>query len=315
VQFANRAASPAKTRSGIMYIGADGSLRFLGYFRFHDPDDERVSYIDAWGDSCYFLQGKYLWRYDTSTGGITLETLFGPAADTNARSFAVMDTKKWVAYAGEAPHVSGATYPAAQTVYLYSPIWDYGVPDKDKTLLDVTVITKPLPANTSISFQYQDNEDGTWTTINAPSSASTTGSTTHTFRVWGSATMPTTVSFRNLQWRVGLRSSDGVSTPTIRSVTTRTYVLEYQPAFEVAIKLKDETSQDRPKADQFTGRDRAEYLWTMVSNKDIVTFVNNYESPPERPDPESFAVIIEDPFLDLRKQGQGTARLRLKVLA
>lgn len=314
-QYISRGPAPAKTRSGIHYIASDGQLRFLGYLRFADPDDTRVSFIQAYGDSVYFLQGKYLWRYDTTTGGITLETLFGPGTDSNARSFAVMDTKKWACYSGEGVHVTGNTYPVNQSVNLYSPVWDYDVPDKDKVLLDVTVVTKPLPANTSVSLAYQDNEDGTWTTIFAPASAATTNATTHTFKAWGTAASPATVPFRNLQWRVGLKSTDGVSTNTVRSVTARVYVIEYQQVFDLALDLRADTSDHRSSGSQLSGRNKAEYLQTLIDNKSLVSFVNNYEAPDKAPDPETYAVIIEDPHSTLTQKASGIARVRLRVVA
>lgn len=313
VTYGSQAASPAEKMAALWYLDPNTlSPRELGPFRFHDPDDERVAYIDAWGGSLYAQQGKYLWAYSGSTGGIVLDTLAGPSADSNARSFAVMDTKKFMAFSGEGVHVSQDSYPIDQTVYLYSPIWDFDVSDVDKVLIDFKVVTKPLPAATEISLDYMDDEDGTWTTVTAPASASLDGATTHTFTVWGTAASPTTENFRNLQWRVGLRSSDGASSPTIRSITARARPIAYEDGFRITVRLDNENAGLET---HLSGREKAELLWALKTSRALVSFEDRYSSDPGVPDDfDTYAVVVEDVVMDLDTQGQGVAEVTLTTV-
>ncbi len=274
----NQAASPAVTRAGAFYIGADLTPRPLGIFRFHDPDDEPIRYITAWENDIYFLQGTNIWRYSGGDAGIVLERTTSASDETAARGMAVMDRKIWAAYASQGVFVTQNNYPSSNTQYLQSPVWDWDIPDINKVLTQIDVVTQPLPANTSITMDYQDNEDGAWTEITAPASASTTGSTTHTFAVWGTAAAPTTVTFRNLKWRVGLRSSDGTSTPTVRSVTARATVIDYQESFEFLVDITDDTSTHHLAGQQLSGHQKADLLTTYKSNKSLVAFEDHYTS-------------------------------------
>jgi hypothetical protein len=308
VQFTTRDTAGAnRKRAGAYYIAADLVPRFLGYFRFHDPDDNHIQVITAYGHDIFFLQGPHVWRYDAGGGGITMDLHVGAQTPSNARGLAVMDRKMWIAYASQGVFVSENAYPIDQTIWLDAPVWDYDVSDMDKTLLRFDVVTKPLPANVSIEMQYQLDEDGTWVSAGT---ASTLNAKTHTFPV---STAASTKKARTVQWRVGMRSSDGISTPTIRSVTNRAYVLEYSDAFEMTLLLDDDNSTDHIRGQQLTGRGKSKLLWTLKANKQLVTFEDHYSA--SRPQEfDSYTGIIEDPYGDLEQDGQGSARIRVKVV-
>lgn len=307
-QYPSRATAPAETKAGIFYIGADNVPRHLGDLRPLDPDDEAVTYIAAWGHDLYFLQGTNVWRYDSGTGGITLDLKTGAEDDTQARAFAVMDRKKWVQYHGDAVHVTQDAYPTDETVWLYSPLWDFDAPDVDKSLLYAEVVQDPLSANCSVTFEYQLDEDGTWI---AAGTESTAGATKTRFTIASSANPR---KGRIIQWRVGLNSTDGVSTPTVRAVALSVTVPKYEDGFEITVKLDNDQPGGRRTGEQLSGRAKANRLWTLKVGENPVAFEDHYASL--RPgDFDSYTVQIQDIVMDLNDEGEGTAYLRLRVVA
>ena len=306
-QTSNRALSPALTRSAIYYIDQPSMPpKHLGWLRFQDPDDEPIRSITAWGTDVYFLQGLNVWRYSTLTGGLVLDRVVGATTEENAVQVAVMDRKLWVAYSGQGIFVTANAYPS-QTMYLYSPLWDFDAPADDKTVLGFEVLTKPLPANTAISMQYRLDEATAWTTLGTSQDV---GTTLHTFAV---SSAQATYSGRILQWRVGLSSSDGVSTPTVRAVTSRVLVLDYQQAFEMALDIRDDASSDRAVGGQLTGRGKMALLTTIRDNKALVAMVDRY-STHRSGDSDSYTGILRSIQPELDERGQGIARVRFEVV-
>ncbi len=304
-RFTQRVTSgPPKTRAALLFIDGNDQLRFLTYLRYEDPADEHVAYMAADGAFVYALQGNRLWVYDFTTGGITLDSTVGASSPSNTRSVVVMDTKKWVAIEGQGVSVSANSYPTS-VQYLYSPIWDFGVSDRDKTLTEIQVVTAALPSNTSVQVDYQVNENGTWTSAGA---ASTSGST-HT---WDLISSTQTVTFRTIQWRVGIRSTTGgANTPEVRSVSVKAFVNDYTEQFILTLALDDDERSRGGRAR--TGRDKARDLLTLVQDRTAVQFRDHYASRVEG-DTDTYTVVVTDPIVELDSDGQGRARVTLKVV-
>ncbi len=305
--FTNSASSPAESRAGIFYVGSDELLRFIGYLRFSETNSQPVRFIDSYGHDVYFLQGGRRWRYSLGSGGLTLENVASCNDETKARAMASMDKKFWMAYQGEGTFVADDSYPTT-TMWLYSPVWDFDLPDTQKVLLSFDIVTAPLPSNTRIDLEYRLDEAETWTAA----SSITTAATVKTRM--SISTSSSTSKFTTLQWRVGLTSLDGVDTPRVRSVTPRAYILDYEKGFDFTILLDDDTSTDRMRTEQRTGRQKAVELWTIIDNKNLVAFEDHFSSKLFS-DKDSYTVILEDPFQHLSDQGESALRLRAKVVS
>ncbi len=308
-QFTNEASTPADTKTGIFFISADNLLRFLGYLRFWDSNQEPVRYIESYGHDVYFLQGRRIWRYGTGTGGVTLENECDAADETKVRALARMDKKFWVAVEGVGTFVATDAY-SDVTSWLYSPIWDYDLPDTDKVLLGFTVNHRPLPASTRLDLEYKINEAETWTSAGSQTTAATTKTE---FTI---STGSSTSKFRNVQWRLGLTSLTGTDTPRVLDVTTRAYVLDYERGFDMTILAEDDSPTDRLVSQHKSGRAKAAALFATADAKNLTTFQTWYEGPDGQPQSSSTysTVALEDPFYDASGKGEGSIRLKVKVL-
>ena len=311
--FTNAASSPAETRAGIYYIGSDQLLRFLGYLRFTETNSQDVAYMTSYGHDVYFLQGRRIWRYNLGSGGLTLENVTSQNDESKSRALARMDKKFWAAVEGEGTFVADDAYPT-QTMWLYSPVWDFDLPDLQKVLLSFDVVTRPLPANTRFDVEYRVDEAATWTSTDgagATMSQEVDDAVKTRFTISNSTA---TKKFSTLQWRVGLTSLNGTDTPRVLSVTARGYVLEYEDGFDLTVLLDDDTSTDRLRSEQLTGRQKAGRLWTYKTAKNLLAFEDHY-SAREFADKDSYTVVIEDPFQELVERGKSSIRLKLKVLS
>jgi hypothetical protein len=216
-----------------------------------------------------------------------------------------MDKKFWVAVEGEGTYVADDAYPTT-TMWLYSPVWEFDLPDLDKLLDSFDIVCAPLPSSTRIDLEYSVDE-GDWVSAG---SLSTAGATSARLRV---STASSTVRFRNLRWRCGLTSINGVDTPRVRSVTARARVIEYQDYFDLTILLEDDTSLERLRGEQLSGRAKAKRLWRHKQNRALLTFEDHYSS--RRPgDKDTYTVVIEDPFQEITERGQSSLRLKLLVV-
>lgn len=305
--FTNEAASPAESRAGIYYIGSDALLRFLGYLRFTETNSMDVSYMTSYGHDVYFLQGRRIWRYNLGSGGLCLENVTSQEDETSSRALARMDKKFWAAVESEGTFVADDSYPT-QTMWLYSPVWDFDLPDLQKVLLSFDIVTRPLPSNTRMDLEYRVDEATTWT---AAGSQETDDAVKTRFTI---STSSSTIKLATLQWRLGLTSLDGVDTPRVLSVTSRAYILDYEDFFDMTLLLDDDTSTERLRTEQLTGRQKAQRLWAYKTAKNLIAFEDHYSSK-EFSDKDTYTVVIEDPFQELVERGKSSIRLKLKVIA
>jgi hypothetical protein len=308
-----QASTPARDKSSLWYIAADGVPREAVKLRPDDPDDEPVRYIASHLGDLYLFQSPHVWRYDGNSTGLTMDRHISASDDTNARGLAVEDNKIWAAYASQGVFVTQDTYPMDNTVYLYSPIYDFGVPDLDKVLTHLEIVCEPLPSNTTVRIEYDIDESGSWTTTDKDAATmSFSSGSKKTFTI--ANTGANTKKGRILQWRVGLSSSDGVSTPVVRSVTMKVLVLDYVEYFDFVLDAEDEDSGNRALGGQRTGTKIFSDLKTTIENKNLVSLTPHWEDSRTPADVSAKVVVLEDPFGDLNRQGEGAVRLRAVVV-
>jgi hypothetical protein len=85
-------------------------------------------------------------------GVIAQEALATPA---NARSLAVQDTKRFVAYSGEGVHINQDSYPSTKPPTFTPRSGTFDAPDNDKVLVGFDVLMDSLPANTTVKVEYE----------------------------------------------------------------------------------------------------------------------------------------------------------------
>lgn len=311
--FTNEAAAPAESRAGIYYIGSDQLLRFLGYLRFTETNSMDVCYMTSYGHDVYFFQGRRIWRYNLGSGGLCLENVTSQSEESWSRALARMDKKFWAAVHNEGTFIADNSYPT-QTMWLYSPVWDFDLPDLQKVLLSFDIITRPLPAATRLDMEYRVDEASTWTSTDG-AGATMSQEVDNTVKTrFTISTSSSTKKFSTLQYRIGLTSLDGVDTPRVLSVTARAYILDYEDFFDMTLLLDDDTSTERLRTEQLTGRQKAARLWTYKSAKNLIAFEDHFSSP-RFDDEDAYTVVIEDPFQEIVERGKSSLRLKLKVIS
>lgn len=305
--FTNAAASPAEERAGIFYIGSDQLLRFLGYLRFTEPNTQDVVYMTSYGHDVYWYQGNRIWRYNLGSGGYTLENVTSQADESKSRALARMDKKFWAAVEGEGTYIADDNYPINTIMYLYSPVFDFDLPETQKILVSLDIEQRPQPSNTYVYVEYRVDEEETWTLA---STLTTVGAVKTRVTISDSSS---TKKFTNYQWRIGLSTTDGLDTPRIRAVTGRAYVLAYEDFFDMTLLLDDDDSTNRMVTEQLTGRQKAARIWALKTAGNLISFEDHYSSS-KFSDFDTYTVAIEDPFQDGVAVGEASLRLKLKVI-
>ena len=315
--YINSASDPSDIKAGVYYIGSDQLLRFSGIPRFNETDADStmdtmsIRAMDSYHHDLYMLQKNRIWRYNLGTGGATMDNAIDLLDNSSGRDLAHMDKKFWVA-SSNGTFVADDSFPT-QTMWLYSPVWDYDLPDLQKLLLSFDLVLRPLPSETRVDIEYRTDESDTWVSLDGEleTMALTVDDTVK--KRFTVSTGESTVKFTTLQWRCGLTSLDGVDTPRIRSVTARAYVLEYERWFDMTLRMDDDSSTDRPRTSQRRGRQKMQRLLELVTTKELTTFEDHYSSDKFR-DSDTYTVVLEDPFGDLFSRGQGSVRLKAKVI-
>jgi hypothetical protein len=303
------AASPAAPQSFLYYFDpAVGMPRRAVRLRFEEPDDQPPRYISAWGDDLYILQGNKVWRYDGNSGGLVLDRVVSGSDDTKVRSFVVLDNKLWSAYEDQGVFVTQDTYPIDNTLYIESPIYDFDAPGVTKVFTGIKVRTAPLPANTTISVEYQIDESGSWTTAGT---LSTDNETDHLVSLAGVGS--STKKGDTIQVRLGLASSDGADTPEVRSWTVEAIPVEYVTQLHLVLDSSNDGSGDHLPGSQLSGHQQRDLIQTWINNKQLLTLTDKYESANDAQS-DTYTVVLHDPEANLTTRGQGKFKLVAEVV-
>lgn len=185
-----------------------------------------------------------------------------------------------------------------------SPLWDAGI-NEDKILASVRLHTEPLPANTSVEVEYSA-DGGAWTSIGTYST--TSGTSTE----WVVSTDSATVSFKSIQFRLNLATSDNTVTPTVLSMEAQCRVVKGVRVYNLILDAYDDNSQ---AADSHRrGTRKIENLETAYETETVVDFKNGARSP--LPDVyDQHDVVVDDFRVMLRRPGQGLVSVRLVRVA
>lgn len=290
----------------------------VAILRQDDPYVEPIIQMEPWQNDIWMLQGKYMWRYSLQTGGIFCEYELNPEDASYAYGLTVMSGRQWALYqqssatnVGGVVHVTGTvdTYRQATVVggcAYTSSVYDYNLPGVTKMLRRIQVVTDDLPADTSISVEYQVNQDGTW----LPAGEHVTGAET-TIIVSDASTL---VEFRTLQLRVTLNSATGTSTPTLKAVIVESLPSEYEEFFDLMVLTEHEDSGFHVDGLQREGGDISSALFGLWRTGQPATFVDGFAYDRVGFNPE-YLVRVEDVDASNDEIGEGRMSVRLRVLA
>ena len=257
------------------------------------------------------VHGLYVWGYDFTSGGIVnLAKLEGDDTSTEG----VVYGADIFVLTGEDGDASDRTVERLDMLaynteaydhYLDTGRFDFGWPGLDKALIDITVTTDPLPANTSIQVAYSVDGD-TFTTHGTTSS--TDGDTVHTFTI---STPTAAVVGESFEMRVILDTTSSTASPRVWEIMARAMLDELEFTYDIQTDLG--WREDNPV-------DEAQALADLETLAALAGFVN-FENPwqvAEHADPTTEVVKVTSigkpeigddgvPYCTLRLKGRDTA--------
>lgn len=163
------------------------------------------------GSELILCIGSIAWGYDFDAGG-----LVEYAATPAMHDAVVYGSELWVApSSGAEERFTGLVYQASGTVHLGWHDWDY--PGLVKEFLDVTVLTEPLPAGTSVTVAVAVDGSTTYTALTGTHDVD--GATAFTFTVPNPTSAP--IQGNRFEVRLTLATSNTANTPTVIEVSAR----------------------------------------------------------------------------------------------
>lgn len=188
------------------------------------------------------------------------------------------------------------------TGVMESAVNDFGVVD-EKVLTTITLITEPLPANTSVTVKYQLDQSGTWLT------AGTSSTTNSTEKVFVVSTDATTRTFRNLQIRLELDTTDDTVTPVVRGVRSYATVLKALQTWDLLLKVDDELGRIQNRS--WSGAKLISNVETAGDGETVVAFKDGYQAR-EANQEDEYDVVVDDYQVILSRPGEGIIQVRLR---
>jgi len=170
------------------------------------------------GDDLIFFYNGYIWAYNLSSGGIVCKGKSNTTTSTTIYDAITWGKDVFVANANNLAQVERwdtSLYTTDQG-YLEQGRWDFGYLGFRKTLIDVRVVTEPLPTGTSMTMAVAA-DGGAFTTL----SGTFTGDGTTSTYLWSASNSTTSITGYDFELKPGLKTTNSASTPTIRSITAR----------------------------------------------------------------------------------------------
>jgi hypothetical protein len=286
------AAGDGLSGDAYLYYQRGGQRGIAGPIRYGPPNNSgangslRVLLAGTIGDLLLFDYAGHLWGYNLSSGGlhVVAATAFSTASSPrDAVTFGkdVFVSGTYSAVANKALRVQTDLY-SQSADYIASGRYDFGLPGIDKCLLDVTVTTLPLPANTQITCKVSI-EGATATALTG-----TFNTATATSYTWTASTAAASLVGRDFEIYLYPLSTSTAATPTIRSVTARAIPIERQRIWR--LELDTGTWHSQSAGSQPRSSDVLADLRAIGESNQLVTFTNPWEGE-EQDAPTSYTVI------------------------
>jgi len=241
------------------------------------------------GDDLIVYFDGAIWGYNISSGGIYQVSDSTSTNSTAVRDAATFGKDVFLAYVnntGNAERFDTQAYTTG-TAEWRSGRFDFGYWGIDKMLLDVTVVTDPLPAGTSLALKVA-TEGGTATTVTG--TFDTDGATSYT---WSVSTSDASVVGRDFELYLIPVSTSTTATPEVRSLTARATGGERQRSWRLEL---DAGTQTAGKADSPRSSDSLAALKAIGESNALCLFENPWDGE-EWDAPVSYTVVPTDLLL------------------
>jgi hypothetical protein len=266
---------------------------------------EGVQVAGCIGDDLMIYYAGAVWAYNLSTGGLYQLAKSISSSSTKIRSAICFGKDVFISNADNAGKVERfqTDVYTTQTTAITTGRFDFDYAGLDLCLLDVTVTTLPLPANTQVTLEVSV-EGGTFAAVTG--TMSTDGATSYT---WATSTAAASRIGRDFELKLILASTDSAVTPTIRSITARTTATERQRMW----RLELDTGTWRTGTDGVSPRsaDVLADLRAIGESSGLVTFTNPWEGE-EQDAPVDYTVMPSQLLYDEAEGVTGIAVLELR---
>lgn len=285
----------------LLMVDSVGGKTFM-----YDPANEAISmFADLDADTTAFDDG-YRVSDAATVGNLRTFILYAP----DAGSATALDLR-WINFDSEKKSVSQDDVTGQ---YSETGDWDYDFPHEQKALLGFHVGFVPLEAGQRIKLEY--SVDGA-AFVSAGSITSTTEGADDG-RVYLPVSVASedgsgTVKFHKLRFRTYVESlTGGVVAPEVNSVTVESRLMEHRQSWRIAVRVKNEQPNTRPRSTQRKSKQLRENILTAVENKALVEFVDGFSTATKDADSTTYTVTIENPAEVIDRNGEGYILVTMK---
>ena len=273
--------------------GVAGPTRGAGGTSASEP----VLLAGTTGDDLIFYYDKAVWAYNLSDGGISMLALSETTSTTAVQDAITFGKDVFISGVDNADRVERfdtSLYSIdSANARLDSGRFDFGYMGVDKVLLDVKVVTDPLPAGASVLLRYSV-EGGAFTAVSG--THNTTGATAYTWTVSSSAASVVGSDFelRLVLGNGGTGAATATTSPSIRSVTARAIAAEKQRSWVLELDAGSFVSGRGGYADRSADALASFRAWAEAQG--VVKFSNPWDGE-EWDSSTDYEVVVEQALL------------------
>ena len=256
------------------------------------------------GDDLIVYYAGAVWAYNLSSGGLYQVGKSTSSNTTAVRHCVTYGKEVFLGYVnntGNVERLDTVTYTTG-TAEWRSGRFDFGYQGIDKTLLDVTVVTEPLTAGTSLACAVSV-EGGTATTLTGTFDED--GDTSYT---WVASTPDDPLVGRDFEIHLTPKTTAAANTPTIRSITARAIGAERQRVWGLELDAGTWLASSEgaaPRSSQILAD-----LKAVGEYKGLVLFSNPWDVEEHEP-PVEYTVTVVD-LQTVEVEGQPISVLELR---
>jgi len=257
------------------------------------------------GDDLIFYFDGAVWGYSLSTGGIFQLATSASSSKLTIRDAVTFGRDVFISNVDTASKVErfDTDKYSTDTATLNMGRSDLGYLGVSKTLLEVKVVTEPLPALTSVTLKRSTN-GGAWTTVTG--THDTDDATAYT---WTVSSSTTSITGEDFGLQVGLASTSSTATPTIRSVTARAVAAEKQRGWVLELDVGTFGTGRAGYADRSSDMLAAFRSWAAVQG--IVKFTDPWDGE-EWDAPTDYEVVVEQALL-VESESEGDPFIQVQL--
>jgi len=243
------------------------------------------------GDDLIIYYDGAVWAYNTTEGGYYMMATSGTSAPEDVSDLRTYGKDIFLGNHDDLYQVErfDTTLYTTNQGYWRSGRYDFGYLGVTKTLLDVRVVTEPLPSGTTITLSVSAN-GGAFQSI----SGTFTGDGSTTRYTWPISTYDSSITGEDFEIRLDMQSTSSSVTPTVRSITTRATGAERQRMWI----LETDAGTRRTSAGGWMdpAKEKLSDGRAVMEKQGVVRFTNPWDRG-EYEDDDLYDVVIEQMIL------------------